>query len=168
MEDATNDVRNAVARSQAQLPADIDDPVVAKSESDAQPIMWLALRAEGMSLVDLSDYADRYVVDRLSVLDGVSNVVIGGQLRRSLKIWIDSNALAARGLERRIAVQVPHFMSMPALVQGSDMICTLPRRMARHYADHFALRAHALPFSVPQSCSSMTTSCATSTRRRVR
>ena len=98
LEDAANDVRNAVARAQSALPADIDDPVVAKSESDAQPIMWLALRAESMSLVDLSDYADRYVVDRLSVLDGVSNVVIGGQLRRSLKIWIDTNALAARGL----------------------------------------------------------------------
>ncbi len=59
-------------------------------------------------------------------------------------------SLAARGLERRIAVQVPHFMSMPALVQGSDMLCTLPRRMARYYAEHFALRAHALPLSVPQ------------------
>jgi DNA-binding transcriptional LysR family regulator len=59
-------------------------------------------------------------------------------------------ALAKRGLQRRIAVSVPHFISMPLMVQASDMICTLPRRMATLYADNFRLRAHAVPLRTPQ------------------
>ena len=59
-------------------------------------------------------------------------------------------ALAKRGLQRRIAVSVPHFISMPLMVRSSDMICTLPRRMATLYADHFRLRAQAVPLRLPQ------------------
>jgi DNA-binding transcriptional LysR family regulator len=59
-------------------------------------------------------------------------------------------ALAKRGLKRNIAVTVPHFLSMPAIVQGSDLICTLPRRMAHLYADHFHLKSHAVPLRIPR------------------
>lgn len=59
-------------------------------------------------------------------------------------------ALAKRGLQRRIAVWVPRFISMPLIVQASDMISTLPRRMATLYADHFRLKAHAVPLRIPQ------------------
>ena len=59
-------------------------------------------------------------------------------------------ALAKRGLQRRIAVTVPHFISMPLMVQSTDMVCTLPRRMAQICADHYRLRAHAVPLRTPQ------------------
>lgn len=59
-------------------------------------------------------------------------------------------ALAKRDLARHIAVTVPHFLSMPVLVQHSDLLATLPRRMALLYADHFRLRAHAVPLRIPQ------------------
>lgn len=59
-------------------------------------------------------------------------------------------ALSKRGLQRHIAVTVPHFLSMPLIVQGSDLICTLPRRMAHLYADHFDLKSHAVPLRIPQ------------------
>lgn len=59
-------------------------------------------------------------------------------------------ALSKRGLQRNIAVTVPHFLSMPAIVQSSDLICTLPRRMAHLYADHFHLRSHAVPLRIPR------------------
>lgn len=59
-------------------------------------------------------------------------------------------ALAKRGLSRHIAVTVPHFLSMPLLVQTSDLVCTLPRRMGQLYADHFRLKAHAVPLRTPQ------------------
>ncbi|HVZ53067.1 MAG TPA: LysR family transcriptional regulator [Pseudolabrys sp.] len=59
-------------------------------------------------------------------------------------------ALAKRGLKRQIAVIVPHFLSMPVIVQNSDLICTLPKRMAHLYADHFSLKAHAVPLRVPR------------------
>ncbi len=59
-------------------------------------------------------------------------------------------ALAKRGLARQIAVTVPHFLSMPVMVQTTDLICTLPRRMAHLYADHFRLKSHAVPLRIPQ------------------
>lgn len=98
LEDATNDVRNAVDRARGQLPADIDDPVIRKADADADPIIWFALQSTTLDRVALTDYAERYIVDRLAVLDGVANVITGGSLRRSLRIWLDTNALAARGL----------------------------------------------------------------------
>jgi DNA-binding transcriptional LysR family regulator len=58
-------------------------------------------------------------------------------------------ALSKRGLRRHVAVEVPHFLSMPLLVQASEMVCTLPHRMALLYADHFRLRSHALPLKLP-------------------
>ncbi len=59
-------------------------------------------------------------------------------------------ALSKRGLQRHIAMTVPHFLSMPMMVQSSKMICTLPRRMAHLYADHFRLKTHAVPLRTPQ------------------
>lgn len=59
-------------------------------------------------------------------------------------------ALSKRGLQRQIAVTVPHFLSMPVMVQTTDMICTLPRRMAHLYADNFRLRSHAVPLRIPE------------------
>ncbi len=97
LEDAANDVRNAVDRARGRLPADITDPVISKADADADPIMWYALRSATMSRLELSDYIDRYIVDRVSVLDGVASVQFGG-VRRALRIWLDTNALAARGM----------------------------------------------------------------------
>lgn len=59
-------------------------------------------------------------------------------------------ALSKRGLKRTISVTVPHFLSMPVMVQNSDMLCTLPRRMANLYADHFRLRSHMVPLRMPE------------------
>jgi len=59
-------------------------------------------------------------------------------------------ALSKRGLQRHIAVAVPHFISMPVIVQATDMICTLPRRMALLFADSFRLRLHAVPLRIPE------------------
>lgn len=59
-------------------------------------------------------------------------------------------ALSKRGLQRHVAVSVPHFISMPLMVQATDMICTLPARMAYLYADNFRLRLHAVPLRMPQ------------------
>ena len=58
--------------------------------------------------------------------------------------------LAKRGLKRHITLTVPHFLSMPVVVQSSDMICTLPRRMAYLYADHFRLKTYSVPLRMPE------------------
>ena len=59
-------------------------------------------------------------------------------------------ALAKRGLQRQIAVEVPHFLTMPLLVQKTNLICTLPKRMATLYADHFRLRVMSPPLRIPR------------------
>ena len=98
IEAAANDVRNAVDRARGQLPADVDDPTIRKADADADPIIWFSLESTTLDPIELTDYAERYIVDRLSVLNGVASVTVGGGFRRALRIWLDTNALAARGL----------------------------------------------------------------------
>ena len=98
IEAAANDVRNAVDRARGQLPADVDDPTIRKADADADPIIWFSLESTTLDPIELTDYAERYIVDRLSVLNGVASITVGGGFRRALRIWLDTNALAARGL----------------------------------------------------------------------
>ena len=71
--------------------------MVAKIEADAQAIMWLAFSASADAL-EISDYADRYIADRLKTLPGVATVIIGGERRYAMRIWLDRDRLAAFGL----------------------------------------------------------------------
>ena len=98
IEAAANDVRDAVSRILDRLPEEADAPQIEKVESDAEVILWLNLRSNRLSPLELSDYAERYLVDRLAALDGVAQVRIGGQQRYAMRIWLDRQALAARGL----------------------------------------------------------------------
>jgi multidrug efflux pump len=98
IEAAANDVRDAVSRVVDRLPEEADAPEVEKADSDSEVILWLNMRSTAMDTLQLTDYAERYVVDRLSSLDGVSQVRVGGQQRYAMRIWLDRDAMAARGL----------------------------------------------------------------------
>ena len=98
IEAAANDVRDAVSRVADRMPEEARPPEIAKVESDSDPIMWLNMSSNTMDTLQLSDYAERYVVDRLSSIDGVAQVRIGGQQRYAMRIWLDRDQLAARGL----------------------------------------------------------------------
>ncbi|MDX9873430.1 MAG: efflux RND transporter permease subunit [Spongiibacteraceae bacterium] len=95
---AANDVRDRVAQARRELPDDIDPPEVEKTDADNVPILWLNLSGEGMSILEISDFADRFLVDRFSTVNGVARVNVGGSLEYSMRIWLDRQALAARGL----------------------------------------------------------------------
>jgi multidrug efflux pump len=95
---AANDVRDRVARVRGVLPEAADDPVVAKVDADAQAIIWIAFSSEKHNALEITDFADRYVVDRLQTLPGVASVIIGGERRYAMRIWLDRDKLAARGL----------------------------------------------------------------------
>jgi multidrug efflux pump len=95
---AANDVRDRVARVRGVLPAEVNDPVVAKVEADAQAVIWLAFSSERHSALEITDYADRYVLDRLQTLPGVASVIIGGERRYAMRLWLDRDRLAAYGL----------------------------------------------------------------------
>src|SRR6185503_9005014 len=95
---AANDVRDRVARVRNLLPEAADDSVVSKIEADAQAIMWLAFNSERHGTLELSDYADRYIADRLKTLPGVASVIIGGNRRYAMRVWLDRDRLAAYAL----------------------------------------------------------------------
>ncbi len=95
---AANDVREAVARVVRQLPDEADPPMVFKADTNADPIMWLNLSSTRLNRMELTDYAERYLVDSLSVVEGVALVRVGGALTYSMRIWLDREALAARAL----------------------------------------------------------------------
>jgi multidrug efflux pump len=98
LDEAANDVRAAVSRVQNRLPQGVDPPQVEKADADSDPIIWLNLAAENMSRTDLTGFAERTLTDRLGALDGVANVRIGGGMRQAMRIWLNTEALAARGL----------------------------------------------------------------------
>jgi len=95
---AANDVRDRVSRIKGVLPDEADDPVVAKVDSDAQAVIWIAFSSKKHNALEITDYADRFVVDRLQTLPGVASVIIGGQRRYAMRIWLDRDKLAARRL----------------------------------------------------------------------
>ncbi|KAF1687337.1 multidrug transporter AcrB [Pseudoxanthomonas broegbernensis] len=98
IEAAANDVRDRVSRVMDRMPEEADPPEIAKVEADADVIIWLNMRSTAMDTMELTDYADRYVVDRLSSLDGVARVQLGGGQRYAMRIWLDRDAMAARGI----------------------------------------------------------------------
>ena len=112
---AASDVRDRVGRVRQQLPDEIDEPVIAKVEADAQPIIYLAFSSDRHSALDVTDYADRFVKDRLQNLPGVANVRIFGERRYAMRLWLDPMRLAAYNLTpqdvenalRRQNVEVP-------------------------------------------------------------
>ncbi len=95
---AANDIRDRVSRVVDDLPVEADPPEIQKVDSNDDVIMWLNLEGRGYSIPELTDYARRYLVDRFSVLDGVANVRVGGDQTWAMRIWIDRQELAARGL----------------------------------------------------------------------
>ncbi len=95
---AANDVRDAVGRVRGQLPDEADEPQVVKSDADGDPVMRLAVTSDRMTTAEISDYIDRFVVDRLATLDGVARIDIYGERAFAVRIWLDRRALAARNL----------------------------------------------------------------------
>ena len=98
IEAAANDVRDAISRVVDRMPDEADAPEIAKVESDSDPIIWLNMSSTAMDTLQLSDYAERYIVDRLASLEGVAQVRIGGQQRYAMRVWLDRDAMAARGI----------------------------------------------------------------------
>ncbi|MDB5435828.1 MAG: multidrug transporter AcrB [Phenylobacterium sp.] len=98
LDEAANDVRDAVSRVAAILPQEADPPQIAKANADAQPIILIGLTSTTLNRLQLSDYANRYLVQRLATVPGVAQVGQFGQQLYSMRIWLDPVAMAARGI----------------------------------------------------------------------
>ena len=89
IDEAANDVRDSVSRILENLPKDSSPPEISKIDSDSNAIMWLNLTSDDINQLELTDYAERYLIDRLSVIPGVAKVRISGGKKKSLRIWLD-------------------------------------------------------------------------------
>lgn len=97
LESAANDVRDAVSRVVNQLPDQADPPQIAKANADSSPIMILNMTSTTLDPLQLSDYADRFLVERLSTIPGVATVGLLGPTY-AMRIWLDADQMAARGV----------------------------------------------------------------------
>jgi len=95
---AAQDVRDRVARVRGDLPDDIDEPVVSKQDANADEMMWLTLVSERHSVEEMSIIADDIIKDRIQTVPGVSSVRIGGEKRFAMRIRLDAERMAARGI----------------------------------------------------------------------
>ena len=95
---AANDVRDRVARVSDDLPDEAEPPEIQKVDANEDVILWFNLASDRLTIPEISDFARRYLVDRFSVIDGVARVRVGGRQTFALRVWLDRQALAARGL----------------------------------------------------------------------
>jgi multidrug efflux pump len=132
---AANDVRDRVSRVVQDLPDEVEAPEIFKVDSDEDPIVWYNLSSTVMNVRELSDYADRYIVDQLSAVDGVARVMIGGEQRYAMRIWLDRVALAARRLttaDIEAALRAQNVELPAGALESTERDYTL--RLARAYA----------------------------------
>ncbi|MET0110471.1 MAG: efflux RND transporter permease subunit, partial [Candidatus Thiodiazotropha sp.] len=138
---AANDVRDRVSAILDNLPMEAEPPEIQKVDSNEDVIMWLNLVSDRMTVPELSDYARRYLVDRFSVLDGVARVRVGGGQTFAMRIWIDRQALAARGLTVTDVEQALRAgnLELPAgSIDSVDRAFTVRVNRTFHSADDFA------------------------------
>lgn len=95
---AAADVRDKVSRARRYLPDEVDEPIISKVEADTTPVIFLAVSTGNMSTVEASDYINRYIKTRLSVLPGAAEVRVYGERLPSMRIYVDRDKLAAYGL----------------------------------------------------------------------
>jgi len=92
------DVRDRVARVRERLPETIKEPIIAKQDSDAQPIIWIGMNSDVLTPLEMTMLAERRIKNRLQTVRGVSGVFIGGEKRFAMRLWLDAEKMAAHQL----------------------------------------------------------------------
>src|SRR5262249_31648881 len=95
---AANDVRDKVAQAIRLLPQDADPPVVEKADADAEPVLYVTVQSPNRSILEVNDFSDRVIRERVQTIPGVSTVRIFGEQRYAMRLWLDPVRLAAHGV----------------------------------------------------------------------
>jgi multidrug efflux pump len=95
IDQCAQDVRDRVSRVRGKLPEFIDEPIVAKQDADAQPIIWIGVNSDRFTPLELTQIAEKRMKNRLQTVRGVSGVVIGGEQRFAMRLWLDAEKMAA-------------------------------------------------------------------------
>jgi len=92
---AASDVRDRASRVRGRMPSEIDEPIIAKVEADAQPIIFMSLTSSQHNPLELTDFADRFITDRVQNITGVAEVQIRGERRYAMRVWLDRARMSA-------------------------------------------------------------------------
>lgn len=98
MVEGVSDVRDALSRARARLPDGVDEPLITKDNGNGDVAIWLNFSSDRMDRTALTDYANRVLIDPLSLVDGVSEVMLSGNLERVMYVRLKAAEMAARGL----------------------------------------------------------------------
>ncbi len=137
---AAQDVRDRVSRVRGTLPKDILEPIIAKQDSDAQPIIWNALNSDRYSTLELTTIAERQIKPRLQGVPGVSSVMIGGEKRFAMRLWLDADKMAARQVTVLDVEQALHEQNIElpsGRVENLDREMTIQTRGEMRTAEEF-------------------------------
>ncbi|MGP1720780.1 multidrug efflux RND transporter permease subunit [Shewanella frigidimarina] len=96
--EGVSDVRDAVAKAQRRLPDEADDPIVSKDNGTGEPSIYVNLSSENMDRTQLTDYAQRVLEDRFSLITGVSSVNISGGLYKVMYVQLKPQLMAGRNV----------------------------------------------------------------------
>ncbi len=107
LDSAAQDVRDKVARARRELPKDVEPPVVDKVNPADQPILWIPVETD-RTVVDTSEFVRLHLKPELETISGVGSVVIFGRRDRNMRIWLDGEALRARGLAASDVIAALH------------------------------------------------------------
>ena len=132
---ATNDVRDRVSGVLDNLPEEADPPEISKVDVDAQPVLWINVIHKDWTPMQLTQYAERVLVDRFGAIDGVSRINIGGDSRPSMRVWLSRQSLISYGMTasdveaalRRQNVELP-----AGRIEGQDANLTV--RVTRQFS----------------------------------
>jgi multidrug efflux pump len=99
LEAAANDVRDKVSQAVRSLPQDIDSPpIVSKADADSEAIISMTMQSDTKSALELSDYAENVIGQRLETIPGVSGIQIWGQKKFAMRMWLNPEKMNSYGI----------------------------------------------------------------------
>ncbi len=125
---AAQEVRDRVSRVRGLLPDTVEEPVISKQDSDARPVLWIAMESEHYTPLELNSLAERLVKNRLQTVQGVSSIFLGGEQRYAIRLWLDSERMAAHRvtmLDVRGALQSQNIELPSGRVENLDREMTI-------------------------------------------
>ena len=126
IDQSAQDVRDRVSRVRGKLPEFIDEPIVAKQDADAQPIIWIGMNSDVVTPLEMTQLAEKQIKNRLQTIKGVSGVVIGGEQRYSMRLWLDSEKMAAHQVT---VLDIEHALKQQNVELPSGRVENLQREM---------------------------------------
>src|SRR5579875_302499 len=99
LETAANDIRDKVSQATRQLPTDLDaPPVVTKADANADAIISMTVQSNTRNVLQLTDWAENVLMERLQTISGVSAIQVWGEKLYAMRLWLDPKKMSAYGL----------------------------------------------------------------------